>query len=379
MRHHRWRGVAGLVLALAIVATACSDDDDDSSDATTATTAAGTATTAAGGTGTATTAAGAEGTVIPDADVNGDGEVVLAIMSPGDVNDKGFYQGFVDAAKAVGDPAGWTITATGSIPIADAEAQARAICTKDPKPDMVAIGAGELKDALQLSQDPACQDEVWYLSGGAGEAQTPFFTQATDDSDDVLYSAGVAAGILMKTNDCKKAGFITGPEQDFTTQAFKGFKTGVLAQVADADVVATYTTDLNAADVNVEAAKAQISQGVCMMYPYLGGGTFAVASEAAKTQIPTLTPGSDNCAIADPPFAISVLFGPGLYFTESLKAFEAGTFQEGITRKFQLGVDAVPTVKFCQPTGTQQQDLDKVMADIGSGALDPNALVAAAE
>jgi len=378
MKQLRWRGAAGLVLALTIVAAACGDDDDDSSAATTATTAAAgatTATTTAGG--TATTAAA--GTPIPKADVNGDGKVVLAIMSPGDTHDQGFYQGFVDAAHKVADPAGWTVKVTDKIPTADAVAQARAVCTADPKPDMVAIGAGELKDALQLASDPACKDEAWYLSGGQGEPQTPFFTQATDNPNDVLYAAGAAAGILMKTNNCKKAGFVTGQEVDFTTLAFKGFKVGVLSQVPDADVVATYSGDLNAADVNVEAAKAQISQGVCIIYPYLGGGTFAVASEAAKTKIPVLTPGSDNCAIADPPFAISVLFEPGLYFTESLKAFQAGTFVEGITRKFEMGKDEVPNIKICKPTGTQQQDIDKIISDIGSGALDPDTLVSQAK
>jgi basic membrane protein A len=364
------------VLALTIVAAACGDDDDDSSADTTASTAAAAATTAGG---TATTAAGGGGTPIPKADVNGDGKVVLAIMSPGDTTDQGFYQGFVDAAKKVAGPAGWEVKVTDKIPPADAVAQARAVCTASPKPDMVAIGAGELKDALELASDPACQDEAWYLSGGQGEPQTPYFTQATDNPNDVLYAAGAAAGIEMKTKNCKKAGFVTGPEVDFTTLAFKGFKVGVLSEIPDADVVATYSGDLNAADVNVEAAKAQISQGVCLIYPYLGGGTFAVASEAAKTNIPVLTPGSDNCAIPDPPFAISILFEPGLYFTESLKAFQDGTFVEGITRKFEMGVDEVPNVKFCKPSGTQQQDIDKIIADIGSGTLDPDTLVSQAK
>ena len=104
-----------------------------------------------------------------------------------------------------------------------------------------------------------------------------------------------------------------------------------------------------------------------------------MAAEAAKTKIPVMTPGSDNCAITDPPFAISVLFEPGLYFTESLKAFEGGTFVEGITRQFQMGKDEVPNVKICQPTGTEQADVDKIVADIGAGTIDTSALIAAAK
>ena len=38
------------------------------------------------------------------------------------------------------------------------------------------------------------------------------------------------------------------------------------------------------------------SQGVGIVYPYLGGATDAVAVQAAKDNIPVLTPGTDRCA-----------------------------------------------------------------------------------
>ena len=42
-------------------------------------------------------------------DVNGDGKVVIGIMSPGDTNDHGYYQSFVDEANSFAADNGWKV------------------------------------------------------------------------------------------------------------------------------------------------------------------------------------------------------------------------------------------------------------------------------
>jgi basic membrane protein A len=105
------------------------------------------------------------------------------------------------------------------------------------------------------------------------------------------------------------------------------------------------------------------------VYPYLGGATFAVAAQAAKDHIPVLTPGTDNCASTNPPFAISVIFSPGDYFAGALKAFAHGTLAVGTSLTFHMGIDAAPTVKICKPTGDQAGVLAKTIRDIGDGTI----------
>src|SRR5690242_20500747 len=96
------KGAAAIGVACALFAVACSSSSSKSSSTTAAasnTTAAGSATTAGGA---ATTAAAngsgpwgwpgdaTQGYLAPkEPDVNGDGKVVLGVISPGDLNDHG--------------------------------------------------------------------------------------------------------------------------------------------------------------------------------------------------------------------------------------------------------------------------------------------------
>jgi basic membrane protein A len=361
-----------LLLALGLVASACgksSKKEAKTTSSTTATTAASTATTAAGGS--------SEGTIPKgEPDVNGDGKVSLGILSPGDTNDKGYYESFVDAAKKLADENGWKTIIVDKINPADALNQARNMCRQNV--DLVAIAASELKDAIPAAAEPACSKSAWYVAGGQGVVQTPYFAQSQDDVNESLYAAGVAAGELMKDSGATKAGYITGPELDFSKAAAKAWEVGIKSVVANATVVKTYTGDFDDSAKGKEAAQAQLSQGVKIIYPYLGGATFAVAQLAQQSNVPVLTPGTDNCAIPSPKFAISVIFSPGDYFAAALKDFKAGTLKMGVARMWRMGKDPVPTVKICSPKAGQQEAVDKVISDIGSGALKPADVVKAA-
>jgi basic membrane protein A len=235
---------------------------------------------------------------------------------------------------------------------------------------MVAIAASNLKDAIPVASEPECKNTVWYVAGGQGVVQTKYFAQTTDIESQSGYASGVAAGLLMKAKGITKAGFLSGTEAPFTTNFAKAWTVGIKTQVPSAKVVSTYTGDFDKSDLAVEAYTAMKSQGVGLVYPYLGGATFAVATQAAKDHIPVLTPGTDNCASTNPPFAISVIFSPGDYFAGALQAFSKGTLAVGTSLTFHMGVDAAPTVKICKPAGDQAAVLAKTIRDIGNGTID---------
>ncbi|HEX4490705.1 MAG TPA: BMP family ABC transporter substrate-binding protein [Acidimicrobiia bacterium] len=301
-------------------------------------------------------------------DVNHDGKVVLAILSPGDTHDHGYYESFVDEADAFAKREGWTVRTVDQVPLADAAQDARNLCRQHV--DMVAIAASNLKDAIPVASEPECKNTVWYVAGGQGVVQTKYFAQTTDIESQSGYASGVAAGLLMKAKGITKAGFLSGTEAPFTTNFAKAWTVGIKTQVPSAKVVSTYTGDFDKSDLAVEAYTAMKSQGVGLVYPYLGGATFAVATQAAKDHIPVLTPGTDNCASTNPPFAISVIFSPGDYFAGALQAFSKGTLAVGTSLTFHMGVDAAPTVKICKPAGDQAAVLAKTIRDIGNGTID---------
>jgi basic membrane protein A len=302
-------------------------------------------------------------------DVDCDGKVTVGILSPGDTNDHGYYESFVDTAKQYATQNGWTVTTVDKINPADAVTQARNMCRQHV--DMVAVAASELKDAISVASEPECKDTVWYVAGGQGVVQTKYFVQSQDDATESGYASGVAAGQLMKASGSTKAGFVTGPQADFAITFAKAFKAGIVSVVPNAQLLVTYTGDFNDSAKAVEAAKAQIAQGIGIIYPYLGGSTFAVAAEAQKTNIPVLTPGTDNCSVPSPKFAISVIFSPGDYFAAALAPFKDGTLRVGVAHVWHMGKDPVPTVKICNPTGDEQTAVDNVEKQIGSGAIVP--------
>jgi basic membrane protein A and related proteins len=298
---------------------------------------------------------------------NGGKKFVIAILSPGDTHDHGYYQSFVDAASSFATARGGKVITVDKVPPASAAQDARNLCRR--KPDMVAIAASTLKDAIPVASEAVCKDTLWYVAGGEGVVQTKYFAQTNDIPSQSGYASGVAAGLIMKDKGISKAGFITGFQATFTTNFAKAWGVGIKTQVPNAKVVSTYTGDFDKSDLAVEAYSAMKSQGVGIVYPYLGGATDAVAMQAAKDGIPVLTPGTDRCASTNPPFAVSVIFSPGDYFAGALERFGAGTLKVGTATTFHMGVDKVPTVKICHPTGAQARVLARTISDIGSGAI----------
>ena len=308
-------------------------------------------------------------------DVDCDGSVTIGLLSPGDTHDRGFYESFVDEADTFAQQNGWKVITVDKINPADAVTQARNLCRQHV--DMVAVGASELKDAIPVSQEEVCRGTVWYVAGGQGVNQTPYFVQSQDDANESGYASGYAAGLLMKAAGVKKAGFVTGPQLDFAVTFAKAWYAGIKAVVADATIVVTYTGSFDDSAKGVEAVKAQLSQGIGLVYPYLGGATDAVAAEANKSNISVLTPGTNRCGGGTPSYAISVIFSPGDYFAAALAPFKAGTLRVGTARVWHMGKDPVPSVKICNPTGNEQSQVDSVIQQIGAGTIKPDDLAKA--
>ena len=352
-----------MVALLGLALSACASNSD------TATPAATSAAPATGST------AAADGTIpAGEPDINGDGKVVIGVLSPGDINDHGYYESFVTSADAFAKDKGWTVIKRGSVATTDALTAARALCAQ--KVDLVALGASELSDAIPASEEAVCAKTAWYVPSSQNIDQTPKIFLSSDAPDQSMLAAGYAAGLLMQAKKSTKAGFIAGPQADYSVSAAKGFTAGIRETIPDAKVLVTYDGDANDPAKGKEAAQAQISQGVSITYPYLGGGTDAVATLAQAKGVDTLTPGTDRCDSTAPKFSISVLFSPGDYFTSALKQFATGTLGMGITKVWQLGKDPYPTVKICNGTADQNSKLDTFMKKMGSGELNATTEVA---
>jgi len=353
---------AAAVALFGLLATACGSTDDDDNDTS--------ATTEASGSGAEESCIGEEGCVPANQpDVNGDGEVLIGVLSPGDTNDNGYYESFVVTAQQFADENDWEFITIDKVNPADAVEQARNLCRQGV--DMVAIAASELKDAIPVSEEDVCEGTVWYVAGGQGIEQTPYFFQSTEAPGETQYATGYAAGLVLRELGGKKAGYITGPELDFSTTAYKAVKGGIQLVIPDGDVVATYTGDFDDSALAQEAARAQMGQGVQLMYPYLGGATDAVVEVAAGEDVLSITPGTNRCEEGN--FAISSIFSPGDYFAAALNDFKDGKVELGTSREFSIGDDIVPDVLICDSVPNADQlnaELDEFIEKIVSGEID---------
>ncbi|GAA3382483.1 BMP family ABC transporter substrate-binding protein [Cryptosporangium minutisporangium] len=307
-------------------------------------------------------------------DVNGDGKVIIGVLSPGDLNDNGYYESFVTKAQAFTDKQGWQLIKVGSVNQADALNQARNLCRQ--KVDMVALGASELKDALGASEETVCGKTAWYVPAQQDLEQTPKITISRDFINEVIFATGYANGLLMKEKGYTKAGYVTGPEADFSVQAAKAFKAGIRTVIPEATLVTTYTGDFNDSGKAKEAAQAQVNQGVKALYPYLGGATDEVAKFGNTKDLILSTPGTDRCDSTSPKFQVSSIFDPGEYFAAGLQDFADGELKMGVAREWHLGKDPVPTVKICGGTPAQNTALETFIKDVGSGKIDVDTEVA---
>ncbi len=351
----RFREFVALILALASMAAACGDDESDSPESA--------------GVGEST---GEETAVAGQPDVNGDGEVIVGIASPGDTNDGGFYQGFVDGARTFAAEEGWTVLVSDFINPADSETALADLARQNV--DFLAVGATELLDGLTAI---ACEDEfaeiAMYLNASIA-VQNDCYGQSSDNYFQIHWVLGVAVAQLLERTGGTKVGYIGGPELAFSTIAHRSMEAGLQSVKPDAELVVTHTGDFNDAALGIEAARAMLDQDVDVIYTFLGGAMFPTGGFVAESGGLALSASSNTC-FPGSPFVGASLFPPGEYLVANLEDFAAGNYREGVIREFNVGVDPEVGAVLCDPSPEEQAAIDEVVAMMGSGELVPENFV----
>ena len=313
------------------------------------------------------------GTLVPgQPDINGDGQVILGIASPGDTNDGGFYQSFVDGARSFAEEAGWTVIVSDFINPAESETAIADLARQNV--DFLAVGATELQDGLDAI---ACSEEFEHIAmylNGTLTSEHPCYGQSSDNYFEIHWLLGVAAAQLLERTGGTKAGFIGGPELAFVVVASKSMEAGLKSINPDYELVVTYTGSFNDAALGIEAARAMIGQDIGVIHTFLGGAMFPTGGFIAENGGAAMSASANTC-FPGSPFAGASLFPPGDYLVANLRDFAAGTYREGAIRRFYVGINPEPGAILCDPTPEEQATLDDVIARIGSRDLVPEELI----
>ena len=310
--------------------------------------------------------------VLGQPDINGDGQVILGIASPGDTNDGGFYQSFVDGARSFAEEAGWTVIVSDFINPAESETAIADLARQNV--DFLAVGATELQDGLDAI---ACSEEFEHIAmylNGTLTSEHPCYGQSSDNYFEIHWLLGVAAAQLLERTGGTKAGFIGGPELAFVVVASKSMEAGLKSINPDYELVVTYTGSFNDAALGIEAARAMIGQDIGVIHTFLGGAMFPTGGFIAENGGAAMSASANTC-FPGSPFAGASLFPPGDYLVANLQDFAAGTYREGAIRRFYVGIHPEPGAILCDPTPEEQATLDDVIARIGSRDLVPEELI----
>ncbi len=352
--------LAALAVASILVA-ACSDDNTSS-----------TTTTAATDDSTMSTEGPVDTTASALAmDTNGDGKVQFGIAAAGPRDDGGYYQALVDKATQISKDNGFEAPIVVDN-IATENAATELSNLAEQNVDAIFVGASEIADPLKdlVVKYP---DIFWYCNCGAGYPSDPGLAQSQDDSSEISYTAGYATGLLMKAKGTgTSAAFIGCCDLNFEKEAYLAYELGL--QAVDPSYTMTYIPtgnfpyDFDNTAGATEALNGAITNGAVAVYPYLGGAHEPLVKLANEKGLIVMSAGSSKaCARTDVKYDIQVKFDGGDYLDTILKEILAGTFKEGDTRTFHVGVDSEPGAEICKPTAEQTTAMADVFAKIAAG------------
>jgi basic membrane protein A len=309
-------------------------------------------------------------------DTNGDGKVVFGIAAAGPADDGAYYQSVVDAAKELSTDNGFEDPiVVDNIQAADAATLMGDLAQQGV--DVIIVGASEIAEPLPalIEQYP---DIYWYCNCGAGFPANPGLAQSTDNGAEIAYTAGYATGLLLKAKggDANSTTFIGCCDLGFEKQQVMSFDLGLKA--VDPSYTDTYVQsgdqpfDFNNTANATAALQTALDNGADAVYPYLGGALKPVVQAANTAGIITMSAGSSKVCTdgGGLKYDIAVKFDGGDYVTAVMKLIVAGTFKEGDTKQFKVGVDPEPGAVICNATAEQQTAMDAVYKQIAAGDLD---------
>jgi basic membrane protein A and related proteins len=306
-------------------------------------------------------------------DINGNKPVKIGFLSAGNIDDGGYYESGVDVLKSYAKKWGWKTVVLGSVNPSVGLQQAENVCREGV--DLMIIETGTLSSAYDAAEAPACKDIPFFSSettDSVSETPAKYFFYTTNQVQGELYAIGVATGIYLKDHHESTAAFVTGPQLAFTTQAAKGMYEGMHTILPKATLLSSFTGSMTSSGPAVVSAKAVISKGAKVVYPYLGGSVDAVAAVAQKDKVALITPGFNGCGKTSKyKYAISALFSPGLFVKFALTEFHSGKMRVGTHETFAAGKNSLPGVLFCPGTvnSSGKSALKAVLAKMASGKI----------
>ena len=303
-------------------------------------------------------------------DTNGDGEITLGVAMAGPRDDGAYYEALVDAAIEISKANGWAdpvvIDNVHSTAAFDALENLVAQGV-----DVVAIGSSELSNAVPgiVAKYPGV---FWYCNCGSGYRQTPGLALSRNDSVQIQYVAGYAAGLLLREGGGDLVAMIGCCGISFEVETELAFRLGLRDVDPSYDVIyhptGNFLGDFDNVDGATEAFNVALEAGMDAVYPYLGSAYRPVVQLANANGIIVMSTGASNvCEQTDLHWDIAVMADGRDFARAIFPGILSGDIKEGDIKVFTVGRDPEVGSKICDPTFEQKRLLDQAHANVFGG------------
>ena len=241
----------------------------------------------------------------------------VALVLPGLIGDRGFnangYEGLMLAKEKYGVETAFS----ENTPMANYERVIRGFA-EDGNQIIIMCGL-EFQD-LAKKIAPDYPKQFFIVTDGTGAAG-PNIASVRGKSEDAAFLCGVVAGLTTKTN---KVGAIIGFDYPLLVAQAEALRLGVRSVNPQAAVITTYLGTLDDPSKGKEAALAQISAGVDVLYQLSDNAGLGVIQAGQDKNVKTIGWGRDQNALAPKTVITSEIIN-----TPKLMADEVKTIMDG--------------------------------------------------
>ncbi len=252
----------------------------------------------------------------------------VALVLPGAINDQGFNQSAYDGLQLIKTQLGVDVVYSESTPTADFERVFREYA--DDGNDII-IGHGfEFGDvATKVSKDYPNQ---YFLVTSCGGISGPNVASIEATATDLAFLVGVLAGLTTQSN---KVGAIAGFDFPNIVVQTEAFRLGMKSANPKADLTVSYIGTFDDPAKGKEAALAQISAGVDVIYQDADTAGLGVIQAADDKGIKIIGWGIDQNKIAPKTVIATQVVDTPTMMLQEVKLIMDGKF-DGKAREFKL-------------------------------------------
>ncbi|WP_214105877.1 BMP family ABC transporter substrate-binding protein [Acrocarpospora catenulata] len=294
----------------------------------------------------------------------GDGQktIRVGVALAGPRNDNAFYQTYLEGVTQNAEAMNLKVSVVDNL--TDPQQITDALTNLAADNDLI-IGGGSALVAGANAVAAANPDTTFVMSGvvkeGVSNLHAYMMLQGVP-----AYVAGVLAAGTSKTG---KVGFIGGAQIPPTSQSDIDFKAGARATKPDIGYAAVTVGSFSDATKAKQAAAAQITDGVDVIYAFVDAGLPGVlqAIEESGKYVKVFNPTTDRCAESDALIGYDYQNNQQLV-TTILQDYLAGKLPAG-TKKYALEDPKIQKLTMCPNSAQLQAQADEITAKINAGEI----------